>query len=249
MTFEEYIKNPMGKNNSVATARELIRNMYVDKWNKIKLREDGNINYVLYKAKDEYILHMKIPSETVDNFYYDIVLKFFPKKHDKSMFLSKSLSDYEVKFFSNDPAFIFTYAHSFIKKDMFFEDIQPKMSKLAVKRNANEKNPNNDIGYVKTFYFAYLEMKNRNLFNKSMWVNALHYDKKVLLNNVEEADTKISDRQSKQTKKKDKPSLQKNTRPSPNNDLISKHIIQPIQKIVGKSKITGKPKINGIKKK
>lgn len=196
MTLEEYILNPMGKSNAVlsAAAREAQRKIYSSKFNNILLRENGKIDYFLYKGKGAvYYVHVKIPSEVVKNFYYDVVLKFTGS--DKLVANSSGLDKYEVQFYSNDPAFVYTYAYVFRKKGLFIPELAPKMSKKALKTPAHEKNPENMVGYVKSLYFAYLFMKQRGLFSKIKFVSAPDINIKSLLSNIEDADSKIEKRQ------------------------------------------------------
>lgn len=195
MTFQQYIDNPMGKKNAVFSQREMFKKFYTDKFDTVFLREAGKINYMLYRdeKKDRYYIHIKIPSETVKKFYYDAVIMFYtdaPEVHS-----ANTLDGYNVKFFSNDPAFVFTYLHVFLDNNLFFEDMKPKASKLAIKKEAKIKNPYGVPGYSKILYFAFLFMKNKNLFNKYAYNGAPVYSVKALLANVEHADKKIADRQ------------------------------------------------------
>ena len=50
MTYDQYIKNPMG--GSVVTNRQVLMDMYNQKWNDLLVRENGKINYYLYRDKD-----------------------------------------------------------------------------------------------------------------------------------------------------------------------------------------------------
>lgn len=196
MTFKQYIDNPMGKRNAVFSQRDLFKSLYTEKFDKIFLREAGKINYTLYhdKNSDRYIIHLKIPSETVREFYYDAVIMFYTDSAEKRS--STSLQDYFVKFFSNDPAFVFTYLRVFLKNDLFFEDLKPKSSKLALKEDPKIKNPYEIPGYSKILYFAYIFMTMKNLFNKNMFISyGEQYSKNKLLNNVMHTDDKISLRQ------------------------------------------------------
>ena len=205
MTFEQYISNPMGKNNAVlsASVRESIRKDYTERFNRLLLRENGKIDYTLYRndSTNVYYIHIKIPSETVENFYYDIVIKFSANASIKDN--GRDLKYYNIQFYSNDPAFVFTYAHTFIKNGLFIKELLPKMSKEAIKTKAKEKNPYDINGYVKTIYFAYLYMNQKGLFNKIHYLTAKPFNLKELLNNIEDADNKIEDRQTK-GKSKDK---------------------------------------------
>jgi hypothetical protein len=71
------------------------------------------------------------------------------------------------------------------------------MSREALKKEAKEKNPNNNVGYVKTIYFAYLTMKNRKLNKASKFrAEAKKFSLEYLLSTIEPADKKIKERQS-----------------------------------------------------
>lgn len=190
MTFDEYINNPAGAKNAVISHREMYRALYSEKLDKIYVREGGDIDFFVYKSKADYLVHIKVPSEVIPKFYYDVVIQFSPKSGVGE--LSRSVKDYEAHFYSNDPAFVFTFAHAFLKNDLFIKDLIPKMSKLAVKRDAKERNPANQVGYVKSLYFAYLIMENKNLFSKARLDSmAKPYSKKEFLPTVMDADEKV----------------------------------------------------------
>lgn len=192
MTFDQYIQNPMGKANAVISNREMYRNMYSMKLDIIMVREMGKVDWFLYKdsKKEAYYAHIKVPSELVEKFYYDVVIEFTPAEDMKP---SKDLTNYTAKFYSNDPSFVFTFAHAFIKNGVFINQFKDKMSKEAVKNNAKVKNPMNTVGYVKSLYFAYLIMKRNNLFAKVLYTNK--YDEKYVKSTIMQADEKISLRQ------------------------------------------------------
>jgi hypothetical protein len=136
----------------------------------------------------------------IEDFYYDVVLQFSPAGLGKG--LSTSISDYSIRFFSNDPSFMYTFTHAFYKNDLLIKDLMPRMSKTALRKNADEKNPDNQIGYVKVFYFAYLIMENKSLFSKIRLDSmSIPYDKKKLLADVVDQDTKVTERQEQKPKK------------------------------------------------
>lgn len=198
MTFEGYIANPMGRKSAVFANMNMYGKMYGDKLDAIMVRENGIVDYRLLKdsSKDRYLVYMKIPSEVVEDFYYDTVVEFTPSKDTDSS--SRTLSNYNVRFFSNDPSFVYTFAHAFLKNDLFIKDLVPRMSKMAIKKLAVEKNPGKDIGYVKSIYFTYLIMKRDGLFNKVKFeAYGGTYDKKRILKEIEHSDKKIEDRKEK----------------------------------------------------
>lgn len=207
MTLEQYILNPMGKNNAVlnATTREIIRSNYMKKFDAVLLRENGKIDYNLYydKKNNAYWAHIKVPSEIVKNFYYDVVFKFTATQSVEEG--GENLFKYNVNFFSNDPAFVYTYAHVFIKNEIFISELTKKMSKQAVKKDAVEKNPTHDVGYVKAIYFAYLYMVNKKINKVSRFTaEAKPFNLANLLKDIEDADIKIAKRQEEGAKKEKK---------------------------------------------
>lgn len=237
ITFDEYIQNPMGKENAVISNRTMYRNLYVGKLNNIMLREGGNITYKAYNVGKRYICYLKIPSEVVKDFYYDVLIEFTPPK---GKITGTTLKDYTVRFYSNDPSFVYTFAHAFIKNGLFFSDYADKMSKKAIKDPSKVKNPQNQVGYVKSLYFAYLIMTKRGLFSKLRYVDI--YSEKAVKREVMNADEKIELRQ-EATKsntvqhKKEKESIKKIA--SPGDNISHETPIKP-KKNIGKVKTVGK---------
>lgn len=191
MTYPEYIQNPMGKKNAVISNREMYRQMYTTKFDKIMVREVGKMTYHCMKgSKGRYYILFKIPSEVVPDFYYDVLVEFTAPKGELNR---TTLKNYYVKFYSNDPSFVYTFAHAFIENEMFIPEMKEKMSKEAVKKPAKEKNPMNQVGYVKSLYFAYIIIERKGLFNKVLYVDK--YDEKQVEKIIMNAEQKIALRQ------------------------------------------------------
>lgn len=193
MTYEQYIQNPMGIANAVISNRNMYRELYIKKLDKILVREMGKIDYKLFKSKSKYYVYIKIPSEVIEKFYYDVVIEFTEPK-EKSL-IDMTLKNYTVKFYSNDPSFVYTFAHAFIKNNMFINELKNVMSPEAIKRVATEKNPSNQVGYVKSLYFAYLILKRENIFEKKKFILAKDLNWKDLEKSIMPANLKIAQRQ------------------------------------------------------
>lgn len=203
MTFGQYIENPMGKSNAVFAGREQARELYTNKFDMIYMREAGKIDRTLYydKAHDNYIVHFKIPSETVKGFYYDVVIRFFT--NDPAQHTSTTLKNYDVQFFSNDPAFVYTYMYVFRTHGMLIEDLKGKCPKASLTDAPIERNAYMVPGYVKSIYFAYLLMARTDLFLKSTYENyGKRYMKITLLNQVASFANKMEEREDKEKKQK-----------------------------------------------
>lgn len=196
MTFDQYIQNPMGKDNAVISNRTMYRNLYKGKLDKILLREAGKIEHKCFSIGAKYMCWLKIPSEVIPKFYYDVLIEFRPPK---KLITGGGLKSYNVRFYSNDPSFVYTFAHAFIKNDLFITKYSDKMSEQAIKQVAKEKNPKNQVGYVKSLYFAYLFMESRGLFNKLRYVDP--YSESAVKKDIDHADKKIKDRQEAATTK------------------------------------------------
>lgn len=220
-SFEDYINNPMGYKNSVFTNKSIYYTTYKKKLDIVLLREAGDIKYVTYKNKDIYYIHIKVPSEVIPKFYYDVVIEFAPKLiGSKAM---PTLKDYNIKFFSNDPAFVFTFAHAMIKNKLFITDLIPKMSKEAIKNVAKERNPKKQIGYVKSLFFAYLIMENNKLFKKSNFEKDIQpYHKETLLQKITDSDKKIKARQDLTGKSNKKVEKEEPEKKSPRESKIAR---------------------------
>ena len=201
MSFDKYIDNPSG-GATVITNRNMYKDLYKSKFDKVLLRENGKIEWKVYQAKDgqdSYYIYIKVPSEVIENFYYDVVIRLFTTENKKKS--NGNLREYAVEFYSNDPAFVFTFAHAFNKNKLFIKDLEPKMSKTALKDVAKIKNPKDNVWYVKSLYFAYLTMEKYNLFNRTLLnQHGTRYDKRELLSKITHATEKVEARQEAQVK-------------------------------------------------
>ena len=246
ITFYDYIQNPMGRENAVISNRVMYRNLYQDKLDKILVREAGKIDIKAYHVGKRYICYLKIPSEVVNKFYYDVLIEFRPPK---GILPEADLSKYLVRFYSNDPSFVYTFTHAFVKNDLFFKDFENKMSKKAIRERGKEKNPADQVGYVKSLYFAYLIMSKRGYFSKTKYVDK--YSKASLDREIEHADKKIKDRQEAAEKKsKERRKERQATRKvsSPSNLPQPGPVMSGIRNVATTRKVGSVGRVNNIKK-
>lgn len=189
MTLEGYIRNPAGSKASVIANRKMYEDMYHDKYGKVMTRENGVMEYKLYyDKKGAYVAHLKVPSEAVEKFYYDVVFKFNNPKN--------RLDQAETEFFSNDPRFNYTFAYAFKKHKMTIKELESKMAKVALRKSPKDTNPDETIGYVKAFYFAYIYMHDKGLFHVRRFESeAGKLDWKILSKLIMQTEDKIEARQ------------------------------------------------------
>lgn len=183
ITFEDYAKNPSGGRTRMVGEAETARELYSKKFDAMMLRVNGKINYTLYKnTNNKYVLYIMMPSEKDENVFYDVVIEF-TTNDDVQKRLNK-ISGYNIKVFSNDPNFMFTYANAFKHNDLLIKELIKKFDPVVFKKQPNTTNPNKIVGYVKSIYFAYLLFKLKGLDNKIMWMNAYPYKPQNLASQI-----------------------------------------------------------------
>ena len=114
-----------------------------------------------------YMIHMKIPSESQDGVYYDVVVQFFTD--DDQLAKQNNLERYYIQFFSNSPSFIYKYAalykvHGYLI-DTLYEKMDPEYSNIL----PDKANPNYKLEYDKSIYYAcrFLQDNNYNILRKT----------------------------------------------------------------------------------
>jgi len=214
LTFDKYLDESEKQKNS-PTDKRAFRAFYKSKYAAIMEKQtNGRLEYTVYKdtksKTGNYYVYIKIPSESLDNFYYDVVVQLYTKGIQLEP--AQSLKSYDVKFFSNDPAF--TYA--FIRGRVYIEDLKPKLLKRDPSMGALLKaaNPSSKLTHVKSLHYAYLFMNQMGLFDRSTLDRAAKpYDKRELLARVKSAEDKYAERQViQQEQKKNKPAAPKQNR-------------------------------------
>ena len=55
ITFPGYIKNPSGSRAMMVGEKNLAQQLYTDKYNKMMLRVNGKIDYLLYKKDNDFL--------------------------------------------------------------------------------------------------------------------------------------------------------------------------------------------------
>ena len=143
---------------------QLLAENYKQRFEKVMLRVNGKIDHNFYTDGDNYFILLRVPSEVVPNFTYEVVFKFIPKTGDAKH--AKDLKNYEVRFFSNDPAFTFTYAHTYIEYGLLVEELENKLSTEVIKQKPKERNPFGVVNFAKILYFGFLYIKQHGYLEK-----------------------------------------------------------------------------------
>lgn len=251
MDIRQYLDNPMGK-GAIIQGKQLI----IDDLDKRfeKLNTDKKIESDVYKDGNNYIFHIKLPSESERDNTYDVVIEFSPV--DKTSLSDESIINYNVKFFSNCPSFIFTYAYAYNDKNLFIDFLSKKLDEQVLKNAPVVKNPMNIVNFEKSIYFAckYLvEEKNLNKnylksfvqrFKKKDFIHSIRTQAQIM-EEIKKAKLLLNDEKEKERRKEDKPKRTKNIL-NKENTPNGVNLIKPKQST---TKEKGVNKVNKIKPK
>lgn len=193
MTLEQLATNPMQVRTG-SFERDMYRRGYSSRLDTVLVRENNRIDYTLYKRenKNEFWLYMKLPSEVIKDFYYDVVVKF-KKPEDIIIHKNDPLKFRDIEIFSNDPAFAYNMAYVINKNNMFISELSKKMNPVFLKSKPTQTNPNLVLTYCKSIIWTYLIAERRGLFVEEKYIENL--DLKRLLDKIEDTDSKIQRRQ------------------------------------------------------
>lgn len=255
----QYMDNPMGKGSTAIFNRKYIQDDLNKRYyNLLKAKKD--FSYSIYSSKDKYYFHFKIPSETSRENTYDVVLEFYIA-YDEAIKNDTTIKRYNLRFFSNSPNFVYTYANVYKQYDLLITFLANKYPDVVLKEEPTIKNPGSIINYDKSLYFACMyitthkELMNKTIIaSKSKPMNVKMFSK--LIRNSEQIMVEIKKEESKLTraaKFKDKSILNKRKIDKPDN--TARNDIGPPPKKTNKitpkkakAKITAKPKVKPKKK-
>lgn len=242
LTLGEFSKNP-GRDRTIPIAvRENLRALYSMKF-AVLMNYYKSIKFFMDKTEDGiYYFYIKIPSETVRDFFYDVVIKLIPPpaigdKVDK-------LDDYFIQVFSNDPAFAFTYAYAYNKEKLIVSELVNKFPDEFISDKPKVTNPRLDINYSKIIYFGYLYLKQHGYFSKKILEKSKikQFDFKELQNLVLDVDKKIAERIQKGNVKKQKLNKKENKHKSTAAKLQGGRKTSKLTPLVKSSKVSKKTK-------
>lgn len=162
MKIQEYFNDP----TKSAQENQQTHDFYTGKLNEIMAVTKKPPSVTIYYENDDLWFHFKIPDQDKKGlFFYDVVFVFHPSSK-KDVTDSSNILNYDVKFFANDPGFMFKYCYEFNQAKLIVDPLKTRLSSRALNEPANQMNPNHVLRYPKTLFFAYLTMENLGLFEK-----------------------------------------------------------------------------------
>jgi hypothetical protein len=191
LTLHSLLTNPTGKHTAFMSSRARIIEDLENRYAKM-LSKHKKFNFQVFKKSKEYIFVFKIPSETHDEFLYDVVILFTPKEkeHEKD----RTLNRYTLSLFSNSPNFTFTYTYVLSKNDILAKFMKPKCSPKALSDAPKVRNPVEVYGFEKSCYYACMYIKQAGLTNKfDLDSNVFIFNQGKIMRTVASQDDKLKE--------------------------------------------------------
>lgn len=166
MTFQQFLQNPTGPYSSFFGKRENIKTDLETRFGKLLgSAKNKAFDCKLYKEKNNYYFHIKVPSEQFSSIIYDVVIELVPKS--TAVLTEGTLLNYHLMFFSNSPSFVYTYAYISKKDKLLIPFLEGKLNEAALTKAPSVKNPIEIYGFEKSIYFALLYIKYKNFHVKT----------------------------------------------------------------------------------
>lgn len=156
LTLKQFLANPSGKNTAYLANRQRTIMDLKERFSAMMALQRVFPTTVYYnEALDSYTFHIKVPSEQKDlskKIYYDTIIEFLPPSDGISN--TTSLLSYNIRIWSNSPAFTFTYLYTAHRYNLVPDWIKPKSSSVATSTPSKIKNPVEVMGFEKSLNFA-----------------------------------------------------------------------------------------------
>jgi len=202
ITLPEFLQNPTGKSTSNFASRKRISDGLMMSYHKL-LHKYKHFDHEIFQIKQSYYFYFKIPSETVDNVYYDVVLEFYPK--ESKNVLDNNLNNYGLKFFSNAPSCMFTYTYVLNDNKILIDKLKDFCSKEALTKRPKVTNPVEQFGFEKSIFYACYHIREGKLLDKLKISSYRFFNKKIkednlnlfLSKNIKHQESKLKEYESK----------------------------------------------------
>ena len=237
MTFQQFLQNPTGPYSSFFGKRENIKRDLEERFYKLlQSARNKDFKHDIYRDGNDYYFAFKIPSEKYNKIEYDVVIRLYPK--ETAVISESTLLNYNIQFFSNSPAFVYTYAYVSNKDKMLIKFLSGKLGSKALNDPPKVRNPIEIYGFEKSIYFSLLYIKHNNLHIKSaLPVKVKKFNKSSIINNCKSSDTIMkeydNEKMKEKLKKENEKRAEKHDKVLAKNNIIRErntsksHVIKP----------------------
>lgn len=162
-TLGEFMNSPFGVST---TETKATAEKYEEKYKQ--LAQEKKIYCENWTESDGmYMIHIKVPSESQNGLWYDVVVQFFTD--DEQLAKQNNLERYYIQFFSNSPSFIYQYAALYKVHGYLIDSLYDKMDPEYSNMLPDKVNPDYKMSYDKSLFFAcrFLQDNNYNILRKT----------------------------------------------------------------------------------
>lgn len=173
-TIDDFLRAPFGS-REVDSKRDEYDKKYIELKNQKKIFCE---NYT--EDDGMYLMHIKIPSESQEGNFYDVVIQLFTD--DKEIERQLNLGKYYVQFFSNSPSFMYKYAALYKVHGYLIDSLYEKMDQEYSNMLPDKQNPDYKMNFDKSLYIAcrFMQDNKETILRK----NGLVFYKKVPLHKL-----------------------------------------------------------------
>lgn len=177
LTPNNILVNPIPGSSHIAPRSLIIKQL---NYKTMQYMSKGAIKIISCIVKKENLfVHLKMGSESLPNIWYDIIFEFpkFRRINGDTVFNGISMKLNEMKVFSNNPEFVFTYAYVFNQRGYLISEYKKYIGTLALTVKPKQKNPTTELGMSTSLFVCLKYLEINGFFG--------NYNYLKFLNNVE----------------------------------------------------------------
>lgn len=170
MKFQDLLTNPAGKGSSQIASRQSIIRDLAQRYAQMKT-DKKRFSHALYRHSEGLLFHIRVPSETfpAGSMWYDVLLLI--SLSEDSPNTRKKLMESSVKFWSNSPAFFYTYLYAAQTSGSIID--WPWLKAYTPKsflQKPEIRNPDAVMGFEKSLHWAMLYLLENSLQDTERYI-------------------------------------------------------------------------------
>lgn len=158
-TIQSYMKNPIGAGAASGSRRQAVVAALFETYRALLKQHGGRFDFDVFRVSDSILIRVKIPSEKVEGVAYDVCVEFLDVSDEDRSTLQK-----KIRIFSNNFAFVYTYAFVFNSRGLLVDYLRPLIPAASLKDPPKTRNPDETVNYEKSIVYAILFIQESRLF-------------------------------------------------------------------------------------
>lgn len=186
-TLGEFLNSPFG-----IPEKNPKQNEYENKFKD--LHQNKKIYCENWTVQDgTYLIHIKIPSDSLPGQFYDVVIQFFTD--DDKIAKQMNLGLYYIQFFSNSPSFIYQYSALYRTYGYLIDSLYGKTDEEYAHQLPDKVNSDYKLSFDKSIYLAcrFLQVNEFTILRKSGIVLYPKVNMKKFLRSIRDFNTVKND--------------------------------------------------------